>query len=305
MNLLHTGTLTRAPLASLCGAARSALIAFGALLPLSAAAFNPMDALGRVQSVVDVASKLPVGSVIQALPQGSGSPVALPAVTGNFGACAQQFYNANVPQVPNLERMQARALCFDSFAVLHSGLSKTPLYVAEVLTRERIANARDEARTDVFFADARLPARERATLEDYRGSGFDRGHMAAAANMDTQQAMAQSFSLANIVPQAAEHNRKAWAKVEIDTRRYVMRAKGPVYVITAPVFADAQVKTIGAGRVWVPTHLFKLVFDASSGRAWAHWSENNDAARIGEPISYSELVRRTGVNWIPGLAVQP
>ena len=112
--------------------------------------------------------------------------------------------------------------------------------------------------------------------------------------------MAQSFSLANIVPQAAEHNRGAWAKIETDTRRYVSRASGPVYVITAPVYANPRIETIGPGQVWVPTHLFKLVYDPAAGRAWAHWSENADTARIGPPISYDELVRRTGVTWLPG-----
>jgi len=281
---------------SLCGRTRSNLhraFSIGllaGLLSTSAFAFNPADILGRIKTVTQVV-------------QGSGdapAPVGMPAATGNFGACAHQFYNANVPEVPGIAGLQARALCFDGFAVLHSGKSKSPVYVAEVLTRERLQAARDEARTDVFFADARVPARERASLDDYRGSGYDRGHMAPAADMADPQSMAQSFSLANIVPQAAEHNRGAWAKIETDTRRYVSRTSGPVYVITAPVYAATQVKTIGAGAVWVPTHLFKLVFDPAAGRAWAHWSENSDSARIVAPISYQELVRRTGVNWLPG-----
>lgn len=229
---------------------------------------------------------------------GDAAP-AMPKSTGNFGACADQFYGATLPSFPGIEGLQARALCFDGFAVLHSGVTKTPLYVAEVLTRARIQGAKTESRTDVFFADARLPSRERASLDDYRGSGYDRGHMAPAADMDNAQAMAQSFSLSNIAPQASELNRNTWAKVEIDTRRYVMRASGPVYVITGPVFADAQPKTIGKGRVYVPTHFFKLVYDPAAGRAWAHWAENSNSARIGAPIAYGDLVKRTGVHWLP------
>ncbi len=292
--------------------ARSLLSAAALALSLAAGASHAFSITGAwsgakaaaagaaASAVAGAAGAQVVGRLGVQLPD-AAPQVNLPQLTGNFGSCAAHFFGSNIPEMSGLEQLQVRALCFDGFAVLHSGVTKTPLYVAEVLTRQRIQAARDEARTDVFFSDARLPARERATLEDYRGSGYDRGHMAAAANMDTPQAMAQSFSLANIVPQSAELNRNAWAKVEIDTRRYVMRAKGPVYVITAPVFASQPVKTIGVGRVWVPTHMFKLVYDPAAGRAWAHWSENSDAARIGAPISYQELVRRTGVNWLPGM----
>jgi hypothetical protein len=130
-----------------------------------------------------------------------------------------------------------------------------------------------------------------------------RGHMAPAANMPNAQAMAQSFSLANMVPQAPLNNQKSWAGIEQATRKYVMRAKGDVYVITGPVFDDSS-ETIGLGRVRVPKYLYKLVYDTTSGRAWAHWIENADEARAGRPISYEALVRRTGIEFLPGLRVQ-
>lgn len=75
----------------------------------------------------------------------------------------------------------------------------------------------------------------RTQLEDYAGSGFDRGHMAPAGDMASEEAMTQGFSLANIIPQAPINNRKVWAKIEKDTRKYVMRAKGDVYVIKATI----------------------------------------------------------------------
>src|SRR5690606_28669710 len=153
-----------------------------------------------------------------------------------------------------------RELCYDSFAILHSGSTKTPVFVAQRLNRQMLQQAQAIKRTDKFFADARLPAAERAELDDYRNSGWSRGHMAPAADMPTAAAMAQSFSLANMVPQDAKHNGGAWAKVEADTRAYVMRARGDVFVITGPVF-DAKPQRIGSGGVAVPSHLFKLVYD--------------------------------------------
>lgn len=127
-----------------------------------------------------------------------------------------------------------------------------------------------------------------------------RSHMAPAGDMPTPTAMAQSFSLANMVPQNAQQNGGSWAKIEQDTRKYALRAKGDVYVITGPVF-EPKAPTIGEGRVQVPRYLFKLVYDATTGRSWAHWQENRKGERVSAPISYRELVRRTGVEFLPGV----
>lgn len=181
---------------------------------------------------------------------------------------------------------------------MHSGLSRTPVYVAERLNKAALLDARNNQRTNKFYADARLPRAERAELDDYRGSGLDRGHMAPAGDMANDSSMAQSFSLANMVPQHALNNRRAWAGIEKATRKYVLRAAGDVFVITGPVF-DGTPPTIGANKVWVPQHLFKLVYDPSTHRAWAHWLDNTDQARAGAPISYEELVRRTGIEFLP------
>lgn len=122
--------------------------------------------------------------------------------------------------------------------------------------------------------------------------------------MPTPSAMAQSFSLANMVPQAPENNRGVWARrVEAATRHYVERAQGDVYVFTGPAF-KGQVKTIGRGRVWVPTHLFKLVYDPSAQRAWAYWVENTDNATVTKPISYRELVNHIGFELLPGVPLK-
>ncbi len=215
----------------------------------------------------------------------------------DFAQCRQHLAHGKPPVIQTQQDMRPRALCFEAFAILHSGKSHTPIYVAERLNRAIIE--KDIARGDRFYEEARLPRAERATLEDYRGSGFDRGHMAPAADMGTDEAMAQSFSLANIVPQAPINNRKPWAKIEQDTRKYVLRAAGDVYVITGPVY-DANPATIGAGKVWVPRHLFKLVYDPSSSHAWVHWIDNTDETRVGKPISYKELVQRTGIDFLPG-----
>jgi endonuclease G len=219
----------------------------------------------------------------------------------DFAACPQFFAHRTAPIVE--KRPTQRALCYDAFAILHSGESKTPVFVAEKLNQASIADT-GEKRTNRFFADARLRSAERASLEDYKGSGYDRGHMAPAGDMPTAQAMAQSFSLANMVPQAPEHNRGVWAKtVESATRKYASRATGDVYVITGPVYVPsiALSPAIGPGQVRVPKYLFKLVYDEHKNKAWAYWQENANATQASPPISYAELVRRTGIAFLPSI----
>ncbi|WP_405044070.1 DNA/RNA non-specific endonuclease [Paracidovorax wautersii] len=212
-----------------------------------------------------------------------------------FWDCPQHFAGGRPPVTPSAPKL--RELCFDAFAVLHSGNTKTPVFVAQRLNRQILISGQGLKRPDKFFADARLPRGERAELDDYKGSGWSRGHMAPAGDMGTAESMAQSFSLANIVPQDPKQNGGSWAKIEDDTRKYVMRARGDVYVITGPVF-EPGARKIGSTGVAVPTHLFKLVYDPSRGKAWAHWQENSSAAIVARPISYGELVRLTRIKFL-------
>lgn len=231
-------------------------------------------------------------------PQG---PLAPARADPRFSDCPQHFPQGIAPAVAPAPRQ--RALCFDAFAVLHRGDTRTPLFVAERLNRRTIAAARGEQRTDKFFADARLPRSERAELSDYQGSGYARGHMAPAGNMPSATAMAQSFSLANMVPQDQQQNAGPWSEIEQNTRHYAARAKGDVFVITGPVFGPGST-TVGANQVRVPTHLFKLVYDATTHKAWAHWQPNAPNARVSPPISYRELEQRLGMVLLPGVRVR-
>ena len=233
-----------------------------------------------------------IGRIALATP--AAQPLPAPKsgyVQTSFKDCPQ-FFPGKPPMVPAAPGL--RELCFSSFAILHSGQTKTPVFVAQRLNRQMLLQAQDVGRTDRFYPEARLPSAERAELDDYRGSGYARGHMAPAGDMHTPEAMAQSFSLANMVPQDQRQNSGPWNKIEQDTRKYIMRAKGDVYVFTGPVYANNS-ERIGAGQVAVPTHLFKVVYDATTKRSWVHWQENEQDAKARRPISYGEFVDRAGL----------
>jgi endonuclease G len=215
-----------------------------------------------------------------------------------FTRCPQFFPGGQAPQLPAGAHL--RELCFDAFAVLYNSQTKTPLVVVERLNRATLLQARKQHRTDKFYPEARLPRTERAELDDYRGSGYSRGHMAPAGDMATPEAMAQSFSLANMVPQDQVHNAGVWARVEQDTRKYVMRAQGDVFIYTGPLF-DARPSAVGRGHVLVPSHLFKLVYDSATGRKWAHVQANRADTLAGPPMRYADFVQRSGLQLLlPG-----
>ena len=221
----------------------------------------------------------------------------------SFGACRDVFPAGKVLDRAIVQSgMKPVELCSDGFAVLYSGKTKTPIVSVEKLNRHILAAARGEERTDQFFADPRLTPGERAELGDYRASGLDRGHSAPAADRHDKNSMAQSFSLSNMMPQDPENNRKIWSKIESDVRKFASRSAGDVFVYTGPVFSGS-IETIGQNKVWVPSHLFKLVYDQSSQRAWAYLLPNSDQASINKPIAYSEFVKYTGLRLLDGLPV--
>lgn len=207
-----------------------------------------------------------------------------------FDQCKDLFPAQQVPSTTQV----GRDLCFDDFAIYYSPSDKKPIYTVERLNGEQL-QAPHPRRTNQFYEEARLPAHERALLADYRGSGYDRGHNVPAGDMTRERGMAQSFSLANMMPQARQNNQGIWAKrVEESTRMYIKRAAGDVYVFTGSI---GHAGSIGKSRVTIPSHLYKLVYDPNKKLAWAYWVENTDDAQMSAPISYAELVQKTGIDF--------
>ncbi len=207
-----------------------------------------------------------------------------------FEDCKDLFPAQQIPTSPHA----GRDLCFDSFAIYYSPQDKKPIYAVEKLNKEQFLAPRPR-RSNQFYEEARLPISERALLSDYRGSGYDRGHNAPAGDMSNERSMAQSFSLANMMPQARQNNQGIWAKnIEEPTRSYVKRAEGDVFVFTG---STGNSGSIGKSRVTIPAFLYKLVYDPNKNTAWAYWIENTNEAQMSPPITYQELVQKTGIDF--------
>lgn len=193
--------------------------------------------------------------------------------------------------------ISVRELCNEAFGVFHSGISKTPLWVAERLSRSSLAEAKGLKRANNFHPDDRLHPSERAELTDYKGSGLDRGHLAPSANMPSVSAQYESFSLANMMPQAPELNRGDWEGVESTLRQYA-KQNGELFVLTGPAFIGNRVSKVG--RVFVPSHVWKAVYDPKAKSAGAYWFANVNDAKA-EYLSIDELASRIGIQPFPSL----
>ena len=224
------------------------------------------------------------------------------AQANDFSKCSQSFYGGIYPEFTNIKLSNnTQALCMDGFAVMYSGVSRTPLWSAEHLTRKRLNQAKTIDREDSFHEESRLPKSARASLSDYSGSGYDRGHIAPNADMATRSQQYDSFSLANIAPQSPRNNRYIWRNIESATR-YVTQQYGEVYTVTGVAFTNKKTKQL-ADRVLVPSHFFKAVYIPATNQAGVYYAPNDESERI-EIISIDQLAAKTGIDVLPVLDPQ-
>lgn len=228
-----------------------------------------------------------------------GATPSAAALSGdaNTSDCPQHYPNGAMPQLLNPKlAAKTRALCFTEFAVLHSGVTRTPLWASEHITYAELLM--DIDRTDKFYAEPRLPADERAELADYAGSGYDRGHLAPAGDMPSVEAMRESFSLANMTPQNPTNNRGLWANIESRTRD-LAKQRGELFVVSGAIFAGETLQRIN-NRVLVPSSYFKAIYDANTGESGAYWVAN-DASKNYKMLSIAELTQLAGIDPFPSV----
>ena len=224
------------------------------------------------------------------------------AQADDLSQCSQSFYGGVYPEFTNPKLSNnTQALCMDGFAVMYSGVSRTPLWSAEYLDRKRLQQAKQIDREDSFHEESRLPKSMRAKLSDYSGSGYDRGHLAPNGNMANRSQQYDSFSLANIAPQSPRNNRYIWRNIESATR-YLTQQYGDVYTITGVAFTDKKTKQL-ADRVLVPSHFFKAVYIPASNQAGVYYAPNDESERI-EVISLDQLTAKIGIDVLPVLDAQ-
>ena len=173
-------------------------------------------------------------------------------------------------------------LCRLNYASIYDTECKIPLLVFENHNGGAMSEAVE--REDRFAPDPSLAPEHSATLEDYRGSGYDRGHMMPADNNRADSAqMEQSFYFSNIIPQNSTRNRGDWRQIERVAQQIVEELPGDnIYIITGVVI-NGEPETIGDG-VCVPEAMFKTII--TPYESLTYFSDNDPPHRNGEPEDY-------------------
>lgn len=155
-----------------------------------------------------------------------------------------------------------------------------------------------QKRTDNFRIDEKVPTGS-ATLEDYKYSGFDRGHLVPAGDMKLNKtAMSETFLLSNMAPQVAGFNRGVWNRIENITRKWAKKYNG-VFVVTGSVLEEG-LPVIGRG-VSIPRYFYKIIFDNSSKKPKmiAFLIENKSSKQKLRDfvVTVDEVERMTGIDF--------
>lgn len=192
------------------------------------------------------------------------------------------------------------------YTVSYNGQRRLPNWVAYELTPEETSGP--AARQNRFVPDPEVPPHETATTDDYKHSGYDRGHMAPAGDMKwSEQAMRESFYLSNICPQHPALNRGIWKRLEDLVRRQA-ETRGSVYVVCGPIAAE-DAPRIGRQGVAVPQRFFKALLQEAGG-AWSAigFVFDNGAAEDAadnalwvHTLTIDSLERLTGMDFFPRL----
>lgn len=131
-------------------------------------------------------------------------------------------------------------------------------WVAYELTKARIVNGNLE-RSDDFRPDPSIPTGS-ATPEDYSNSGYDRGHLVPAGDMEfSETAMSETFYMSNMSPQVSAFNRGIWKHLEEQIRKWTIQ-NSHLYIVTGGVLSDDLPK-MRRTKVRIPKYFYKVILD--------------------------------------------
>ena len=219
----------------------------------------------------------------------------------------------SVPQnnIKSTKGLEIPATSPKDIIVLHTGYSllynetcEQAKWVAYELTKEETNNI--FKRTNKFKPD---PAVQTGTANDndYAGSGYDKGHLAPAADMGwSSTTMAESFYYSNMSPQLPGFNRGIWKRLEELVRSWAIEYNS-VYIVTGPVLTDG-LPSIGANKVSIPRYYYKVILDYTEpgikGIGFIIPNTSSSEPMYNYAVTIDSVEKFTGIDFYPALPVK-
>ncbi len=159
---------------------------------------------------------------------------------------------------------------------------------------------------DSLFGFSKTPwdlsiSTESAQLEDYKYSGYDRGHLIPATDMRwSAKAMDDSFFMSNMSPQVGGFNGGIWKRLENRVRKWAEEYE-EIYIVVGPVLTDGPYETIGDNEVSVPKRFYKVIIDFTEPEykaiGFIMVNESNSADIMDFAVSINEVEEVTGIDF--------
>jgi endonuclease G len=173
----------------------------------------------------------------------------------------------------SLKAQDTVRLFHKEYVTVFSKSLKYPVLVEWWVTKQKVQCDKPVPRQDRFVPDPLLAAYT-DLASDYIKSGFDRGHMAPAADNQCsgQDAMLECFYFSNMVPQYGQLNRGDWKTLEMQTRE-LAKSLDSVKVWTGSVGEQKKI-----GQISVPEKCWKVIY-IKSKKEWKAYIFNNDQTK--------------------------
>jgi len=187
------------------------------------------------------------------------------------------------------------------YTLSYSGEYKQSEWVAYMICKSRLSG--NIKRADNFVQDPMI-FKQYAKSEDYKKSGFDRGHLVPSADMKFDEiAMKECFYMSNISPQTPSFNRGIWKKLEEMVRNWAYD-NDTLYIISGGILKNIE-KYIGNNQIAVPEYFYKIIlkYNSKISKAIAFIIPNekiyNDIYNY--VVSIDKVEEVTGIDFFPKL----
>lgn len=185
------------------------------------------------------------------------------------------------------------------YSLSYSEAHEQAEWVYYILTKGMVQGV--QKRKDQFRSDPSVTSGS-ATLKDYKGSGYDRGHLCPAADMKmNNMSMSESFYMSNMSPQEPSFNRGIWKKLEAKVRDWALEED--TNVVTGGVLTSSK-GTIGANEVTVPKYYYKVIYDPTGDEkmiALILPNEKSNEQLVNYVVSVDSVEKLTGIDFFPDL----